>query len=189
MPGSIRSSRIRSGGFVWALRSPSCPSWATTVSYPWRCRLYVSTSVRPRSSSIIRMRGLAIGMGDTSIAGNVDTDILPLDCVRTMANDLAFHQVNDVLGNVGCMVGNALQMARRREERQTRLHHGRRGTHVRDELRNDLVVVTVHLVVEPADRPRLAGIEVYKGVQALPHHRRRQIRHALQPGRHRDRRL
>src|SRR5437773_5934002 len=41
-----------------------------------------------------------------------------LHCRRSMADDFAFDQVDDVLSDIGRVVGDALQVARGREQRQ-----------------------------------------------------------------------
>ena len=44
---------------------------------------------------------------------------------------------------------------------------------------DDLAVVAVHLVVQPAHGLGLPGVEVDEGIEALPDHRGRQVGHAL----------
>src|SRR5262249_14273255 len=44
---------------------------------------------------------------------------------RAVADDLAFRQIDNFLGNIRSMIGNSLQVARRRKQRQRRLdQHG-----------------------------------------------------------------
>ncbi len=52
--------------------------------------------------------------------------------------------------------------------------------HLGNQFFDDIVIVTIDLVIEPAHAPGQAGIEVDKRIQALAHHRGRQIGHALE---------
>ena len=75
------------------------------------------------------------------------------DGLRPVAHDLALDQVDHVLGDVGGVVGDALQVARRREQRQARLDQVRATPSSRAiSSCDDLAVVAVHLVVH-AGRP------------------------------------
>src|SRR5262245_24452328 len=107
MTGSIRSSTIRSGRVVWARRRPSCPSVAGCTSKPSLRRLYVSTSTRARSSSMIRIVCLDIRL------------LFPE--LRAVADDFPFDKVNHVFGNIGGVVGNPFDVPRRRKQLQRRL--------------------------------------------------------------------
>src|ERR1700686_2660934 len=84
--GSIRSSRIRSGRELRARATASAPSCATVTTYPSFFRLKVSVSRMVASSPTARMR------------------------LGTLAqlHDPASVQENDVFGDVGDPVGDAL---------------------------------------------------------------------------------
>src|SRR5438105_2345940 len=97
-----------------------------------------------------------------------------------MADNDALHEVHDVFGNVGGVVGDALQVAGGGEQRQAGLYVVRRLAHRVEQLGDDLHVVPVYLVIEATDAAGLAGVEVDEGVQTLADHRRCQVRHALQ---------
>ena len=60
MPGSIRSSTIRSGGFARASFSASSPLVAPATLYPPLVRLYVTSSRMSFSSSTTRMDSLVM---------------------------------------------------------------------------------------------------------------------------------
>jgi len=74
------------------------------------------------------------------------------------------------------------------EHRQARLDASGEERISRINSVNDLVVVTVYFVIQPAYRSCQAHVEIDEGVETLPDQRRRQVGHALQLGRQRDRR-
>src|SRR5712692_9144107 len=129
--GSIRSKRIRSGRELRALATPSAPSSATVTAYPSFLRLKVSVSRMVASSSTTRMR-----------LGKL-----------TELHDPSGVQEDDVFGDVGHPVGDALQVLGEEEQDGRALHVGRILHHEADQLVPDLVIEGINLVVTFGDRP------------------------------------
>src|SRR6266545_178838 len=123
----------------------------------------------------LSVAGRGLGGGVFALASEVEADR-----ERTMADDLALDEIDNVLRDVRGVVRDALQVPSRREQRQALLDHLWRRLHGPDQFGDDRVVVAVHLVIEAADEARQAGVEIDEGIEALPHHRRRQVGHALQ---------
>src|SRR6516162_2147797 len=99
-------------------------------------------------------------------ASSIPPKCLPLyvDCRRAMTDDFPFHQVNNIFCNVRCMIRDPLQMTRSRKQGEAGFDHFRRGTHGCYEFVDDVIVVAVYLIVEPAHRPRELRVQIYKRV-------------------------
>src|SRR5207302_10107359 len=92
----------------------------------------------------------------------------------------ALDQVDDVLGDVGRVVGDPLQVADGREHGQARVDQRGRGLHGVHDLLDDLVVVAIDLVVQAHHRVGQGGVQLDEGVQALAHHGGGQVGHLLE---------
>src|SRR5262245_45852579 len=69
-------------------------------------------------------------MNDSATTSPADSaNARSLDCLGMMADDLSFHEVDDIFRNVGRMIGDALQVTRGREKLQTGVHILRRLFH------------------------------------------------------------
>ncbi len=97
-----------------------------------------------------------------------------------MADDLALDQVDDVLGDVGGVVGDPFQVADGAEQGQARLDVRRRPPHRPDDLGDDVGVEAVDLVVQADDPAGPRHVQVDEGVQALADHGRCQVGHPLE---------
>src|SRR4051794_32980742 len=97
-----------------------------------------------------------------------------------MANDLSLDKINDILRNIGRMIGDALEVPRRRKQRQPCLDESGFVGHRRDQVVNDLAVVSIDVVIEPADVASETGVEVDKRIDALANHLDREFGHSLE---------
>src|SRR5262245_45310788 len=101
---------------------------------------------------MMRMRGFAMAVRILAGVATVDTKRSPpgyglwraaapplirADRGGAVADDLPLYQVDDILGDVRGVVGDPLQVPRRREQRQALLHHLRRLLHHADQLVDD----------------------------------------------------
>ena len=68
-----------------------------------------------------------------------------------MADDLTLDQVHHILGDVGRMIGNALQVPGRGKERQSRLHHLGILLHQGDQFLDDIMITLIDFIVESAN--------------------------------------
>src|SRR6185437_5086082 len=66
---------------------------------------------------------------------------------RMMADDFAFDEIDHVLGDVGGVIGDALQLADGREERHERRHQLRGLLHVANQFRDNFAIIAIYFLV------------------------------------------
>src|SRR5712672_2031837 len=102
-PGSIQSSNTRSGSALLICACALSASATACTEKPASSRLMRSSSWIAGSSSTTRIEALIVCSASTSLA-----DLRPDLFGRRVAHILAFHDVDDVLGDVLGVIADAL---------------------------------------------------------------------------------
>src|SRR5260370_26397309 len=95
-----------------------------------------------------------------------------------MADVLALHEVDDVLGDVGGVVANALEVFCHQDQLEGGENHAGITHHVSEQLAENLVAVVVHFIVAGENLLRDLDIAADDGVQSVAHHLFGDIAHA-----------